>query len=512
MGRQKCYRQKRHEQVHSLKAKSLFGHLVAELMQTQGFTQREAEIVAKPCFIYFKQNLCHTAEGQIKFEIIDGIDNHKRTKKETKKAILTPIAYSDIELFEEFGLKEMQMGRLLRMIEEAYTQGGLLDIKRVCFLTQITDKPLRERLHELWDLGIKAPLSMIRRKYLDNMTMFRQSYCIKQYLEGEELEKLRRELFISKTDWEQIYSTFRHINNQQDDDIAQLARNFDIAEQLVVEYLDIGSNYSDNYIYKQYQTSSLKIDCPGDVSTREKFINELTSHCGFSPAVADKLERDLRELGKKIDSQNRQPNEIIYYAVSDHEPSGKPLIECELVPVKISYYSNDDLELFNKETSIDLKWEKAKRYATQVRKQGALLNQIDIAFLLGISPVVLQKLTKENDKVILPTRGNIIDMGPTPSHAEKIINLYLQGYTETQISYRSGHSYDSIERYIDSFTKVVGLLVKEGLSPAEIRKILGCSRRLVNKYIELYYKFNTDEYQWWIAKVYKRYENCVKKN
>ncbi|MDI3547284.1 MAG: hypothetical protein PWR10_936 [Halanaerobiales bacterium] len=208
MGRQLRYRQKRHEQVHSLKSKSLFGHLVTELRQTQGFTQREAEIVAKPCFTYFKNNLCDTAEGQIRFEIIDGINNHKHAQKETKMATLIPVAYSDIELFEEFGVKAMQMDRCLRIIEEAYCQGGLLDMKRLCFLTQITDRALRDRLHELWDKGIRVPLPMILRKYLDNMSMFRQSYCVKHYLQGEDLEKLRKELYISQTDWEQIYILF----------------------------------------------------------------------------------------------------------------------------------------------------------------------------------------------------------------------------------------------------------------------------------------------------------------
>ena len=43
LGRKKQYRQKRHEQVHSLESKSLFGHLVTELMQTQGVSQKEAE-------------------------------------------------------------------------------------------------------------------------------------------------------------------------------------------------------------------------------------------------------------------------------------------------------------------------------------------------------------------------------------------------------------------------------------------------------------------------------------
>jgi len=103
LGRKKRYRQKRHEQVHSLKSKSLFGHLVTELVKKQGFSQNEAKVVANPCFKYFKENLCDTAEGQIKFHVIDGINNHKRGKKNKKVITLTPITYSDIELLEELG-------------------------------------------------------------------------------------------------------------------------------------------------------------------------------------------------------------------------------------------------------------------------------------------------------------------------------------------------------------------------------------------------------------------------
>ncbi len=52
MGRQKRYRQKRHEQVHSLKSKSLRGLLVTEFMEKQNLTKKEAEIVANYCFRY----------------------------------------------------------------------------------------------------------------------------------------------------------------------------------------------------------------------------------------------------------------------------------------------------------------------------------------------------------------------------------------------------------------------------------------------------------------------------
>lgn len=511
MGRPKRYRQKRHEQAHSLKSKSLFGHLVTELMITQNFSQREAEIVAKPCFTYFKDNLCDTAEGQIKFDIIKGINNHKRTKKQKKKAILTPIAYSDIELFQEFGLKELQLNRVLRMIEEAYRQEGLLDMKSACFLGNITDRALRERMHSLWKKGIRAPLSMMSKKYRENMSTFRQSYCVEHYLLDEDHEELRKELCISQTDWEQIYSTFRHIGKNRAKDPKKLASAFNIPEVLVNEYIGLANKYCDSHIFKEYNNPASEIECPGDISTREKFIHELKQRCGFSPALADKLERDLRELSKKISLKKRNANEIIYYAVSDHEPAGKPLSECELIPVKIEYIAPDDREFFTVDSTNELKWFRTLRYCTQVRFQGALLNQIDLAFLLGISPAVLQKLSKEHEKVVLPTRGNMCDIGPAPSHAEKIIGLYIQGFTETQIKRRTAHDLSSIERYIDAFTKVVGLLVVEGLETAEIRKILGCSRRLVNKYIELFHKYNTAEYQWWMSKIRKKYEGTIKK-
>lgn len=280
---------------------------------------------------------------------------------------------------------------------------------------------------------------------------------------------------------------------------------------MAFEYIRIAHTYSNHAMVKTFKTSPIIKESSGDASTRMKFVYELSNRCGFSPAVADKLERDLRELSKKINRLKHKKNEIIYYAISDEEPPGKPLEECELIPVVITFFTADDKELMNVESTKDLKWFRAYRFTTEVRKQGALLNQMDLAFLLGVSPAVLQKLMKEKEEYILPTRGNICDMGPSISHADKIISLYLQGYTETQIQQRTFHSYDSIERYIDTFIKVVGLLEIEGLTPAEIHMILSCSRRLVNKYMKLYHTFNTVEYQWWMNKVRQLYQNRLKK-
>ncbi|MGB9825470.1 MAG: DUF1670 domain-containing protein, partial [Desulfofundulus sp.] len=79
------------------------------------------------------------------------------------------------------------------------------------------------------------------------------------------------------------------------------------------------------------------------------------------------------------------------------------------------------------DASSKLKWERMLRYTTQARVQGGLLTQPDLAFLLGVHPGVIQRLMKEHDRIVLPTRGNIADMGPGQTHAAKIIELYLLG-------------------------------------------------------------------------------------
>lgn len=510
MGRQKRYRQKRHEQVHSLKSKSLKGLLVREFIEKQNLTQKEAEVVANYCFRYLDSLIDSTA-GQITYEIIDGKDNHSRyagsDDRVTKEAILTIYDYSDIELLEEFGMKAMQNNRILRIIEQAYHQDGILDYNRICLLTPMTKKTLRKRMKKLWNKEIRCPLSGMNKEYRLNMSEFRQTRALKRYLCGENLEEIRQDLFLSRSQWEDIYSTFNNIIQNKDKSVPELADMFNISQQQVCEYLKIPADYDIDRVLEQSQSNRT----PGDVSSREKFISGLEDYCGFFPALADRVERDLRELSEEVSISKRDQNEIIYYAISDHEPAGRPLSECELTPISLEYVIPEDQQIFNLEGLKELKWKRAERYATNAKYQGGLLNQIDLAFLIGISPAVLQRLSKEHDNIILPTRGNMIDMGPAVSHAETIIGYIMDGYEETQIEQKTHHSLKSIERYKDNFIKVVGLLEIEGLSPPEIRKVLDCSKRLVNKYIELYHQYNTGEYQWFMEKEIRNVYRARKK-
>ena len=66
-------------------------------------------------------------------------------------------------------------------------------------------------------------------------------------------------------------------------------------------------------------------------------------------------------------------------------------------------------------------------------------------------------------------------MGSTLSHSGKIIVLYMDGYTETEIIRRAGHRYDSIERYIFDFACVT-CLKELGIPLNLLRQALAMSR------------------------------------
>jgi len=153
-----------------------------------------------------------------------------------------------------------------------------------------------------------------------------------------------------------------------------------------------------------------------------------------------------------------------------------------------------------------------ERLCTQSYEQGVALSLPDLAHLLGISTDAVQNTMKKHEQVILPTRGRVADMGSTLSHAEKIIALYMDGYTETEIKRRTGHSYDSIERYLWDFSRVI-CVTERGMPLPAIRQALGMSRRVVTKYLNLYARFNHPDFAFRMARVRRMVEiGNLKKN
>jgi hypothetical protein len=419
----------------------------------------------------------------------------------------------DIELMAEFGMSGLQKGRLARLIEEAYFQGAILDTPRLVLLLLETHRAIRVDLSQFWQAGAWLPIAGMKGANREMMRTLRGALAIDRYLAGEDLAQIRRELAIRLTRWHRWWQDFKELVRQE--------INPGSTQPLIAQPPEVLAAWQE--VWKKHQEQpglisrlALDKDVPGVSSihyiNRSAFYDLLGQRHGYSPAAADKFLDDLNDLAARLNRQARSGGQIIYNAVADHEPAGRKLAECQLKPVVLDYLDAQDWAEIDRDRTAELKWSRLLRLATQARTQGAVLTQPDLALLLGLSTKAIQSLSKEYPNVIIPTKGIVADMGPALTQVDKIVRLYMDGYTETEIVRRTGHSYDSVENYLLDFARVV-YLVEKGLPVPTIRKVLGCSKKLVEKHVNLYREFSGPDYAFMLGRIRRLAEaHPVKKN
>lgn len=516
MGRPTFFRQRIITQAAALEAKGLFNYLVSEIKARREISLEEAILVAHDVQDYLEQNLLKQAPGQIELVAIAGRDNHKKRSRNSQKETLinvTVLAEEDIELISEFGISSLQQGRLARIIEEAYFQDSLLDGERLMLLFPRTMRAIRSQLQYFWEQGAILPVAGMTVNHRKQMQDFRSSLAIERYLAGEDLTQIRKTFSISLSRWQSSWQKFKQVVQSPDASSEDLAQQTGQPEEVITSWRGIWDKCKYDNSLKQRLGLKTTLTAPQSETTgQETFYRLLRERHGYSKASAEKFIDDLYDIANHLNRQERGGGQIIYNAVSSTEPAGKSLSNCELKAVVLDYIVPEEWKLLNRDSAKELKWARLLRLATQAKSQGVALTQPDLALLMGISTQAIQNCLKEHPDVILPTRGILADMGPALSHADKIIRLYMDGYTETEIKRRTGHSYDSIEKYLLDFARVTYLLEK-GLPIPAIRKVLGCSRKLVEKHVSLYREFSGPDYAFMMARIRRLAEaHPVKKN
>jgi hypothetical protein len=492
--------------------KTVYRWLLQQTRERFGVALGEAEQVAQKGYLLLSRTLVKRSEEQVLFAAVAGKDVHrKRPVQELarQEVALTPWSHDDLELQREFGLKAVQNARLARLIEEAYWQNASLSTSMLCLLTHITAKSIRERLVPLWEAGIRLAVAGTAKKYRNGRT-FRATAALEQFFAGESPAIIRERLWLSLTAWQQYQVDFLHVAQLKQGglDAPTVARRLGLHLDLVAEYQDLDRRTGGAARLAELLSGRLAQTPPVPLTSedpRALLLAELQAQHNFSPAKAHSYLALLEDLADEDLTQDRPPQTVVYYAVAEHEPPGKALNACTLVPVQLSYYHSADQSVSSLDATSDLKWQRLLRYTTEARAQGGLLTQPDLAFLLGVHPGVIQRLMKEHPGIIVPTRGNIADMGPGLTHVAKVVELYLQGYTETEIVRRTGHSYESVENYLLTFAKVVGL-TERGMPLPLIRKTTGCSMKLVERHAALYQKYNTPDYQFTLMQLRRVFE------
>jgi hypothetical protein len=221
-------------------------------------------------------------------------------------------------------------------------------------------------------------------------------------------------------------------------------------------------------------------------SVSASLVERLQDDFNLAPLVARTLSEEMSRYFERCYQDKVGTGQLMYLAVSREAPAGRPLSKCKRLPVKLSLNTDEDL-MAMKQSMATLRQGRIQRLTEEAYEQGALLTHEDLSYLLSSSLATIKRDVKalRQRGLMIPTRGQIKDIGKGVSHKRQIVQDYLAGYTFTEIERRQRHSVRAIHRYCRDFSRVVRLESK-GFPKAEISRVTGLSERLVEQYQSLY--------------------------
>ena len=226
-------------------------------------------------------------------------------------------------------------------------------------------------------------------------------------------------------------------------------------------------------------------------SCEQLFANLITAGTNCSPfeseIIVDKA-KEIFAIGEHAEGNILQPGQMIWTAIDISEPPGKPLKECKLKRIVLTHISQkEDSEVRRQFSRSAKRQQQILRMSDEARHQGALLTQEDIAEILDTDVRTIrrdvQQLRKRGFDV--PTRGQQKDIGPGVSHRVKAIELFLQRKEPVEIARQIKHSLTAVERYIDTFCRVV-YCQRQFRSTLKTALVVGVSISTVNTYLNIH--------------------------
>lgn len=480
MGREKEYRQRLKYQVSSARKKSLESQIAVDLRSNLGMCETEAMLLSSRISRWVLSRPGIRGPEEIVVETAAGHNSFVRNGKVlTKKIKLTPFLPEDLDLELEMGLSAMQLGRIMRLIEEAWVQDALLTAKQLGELCNLTPTALRAKLQRLRRLGIWVPVQGLSREERERGGMPRSTWAMSRYLAGDAPGEIRKAAAMSRERWRDTLGRFSAL--------AQMLASGEFQPQGIetASWAEL-IRHTPSKDLKPLLAESTRN--PVDSGDWLDFRAELMRDFGMSPVKVRAVREMVEEIRNHL-SGARADHEVVYWAVAVDEPPGKPLDACRLVPVRLTLFEPGDLAGESANRVSGMKFKKVVRYATQAKYQGGYLTYADLGYLLGIHTEAIRRLIGVHAKLVVPLRGQECDIGRGVTHRKKIVELYLQMYTETEIVARTGHSYEAIENYIKEFAAVL-MMAERGMGATLIRRVLGRSLNLVKTYLDLVHKYS----------------------
>jgi hypothetical protein len=185
---------------------------------------------------------------------------------------------------------------------------------------------------------------------------------------------------------------------------------------------------------------------------------------GLSPWEADELVEVVKEVFFAEPQDNPlRSGQMFYECAEASEGAGKPLRECRLARVVLTLHDPEDIGIANRSGADGLRRHCILRLAEEAREQDGLLTQEDLARLLHCDVRTIRRdVAAFREKgIIVATRGQQKDIGPGVSHRGVAIRHWVDGDDTPEIARKITHSLAAVERYIQTFARVVFLEQKQ---------------------------------------------------
>jgi hypothetical protein len=146
----------------------------------------------------------------------------------------------------------------------------------------------------------------------------------------------------------------------------------------------------------------------------------------------------------------------------------------------------EDRDVMQRHGHIALRQVRLLRLVHEALDQGAAATQEDLAQVLHVSVRTIKRdcAHLESQGFEVPTRGNLQGIGRGQTHKAKIVGRWLRGETYDQIALATRHSLSSIQRYVQTFVRVVHLH-RRGFADQQMATVLGIGSPLIVEYLAI---------------------------
>ena len=216
---------------------------------------------------------------------------------------------------------------------------------------------------------------------------------------------------------------------------------------------------------------------------RNALIKKLIEGYGYS----DKLEIAKRLVDDFLDTVDHfsppvdmvKPGQMVWIARSERDKQGygKSSADTEAKTAVLSVVTEEEMVALAKDGRVEL--------INEAKQQGMVLSLADLSALMLLAPATLSKYTRRYQKEagkLLPTAGNVLDIGRGITHKRDVVELYAKGYNPLEIARMTDHELENVERYIEDMERVKIVASKDVQT---ISRLTGLSISLVEEYLEI---------------------------